>query len=167
MESVIDGKSSHDSTQARCYSSSPIGVNSPLLSFGDGLIGQYAVVRVDALGDSGVRLDRRDCSHVRKLADIRQRRIRERERAGVRHCGRHVGDAIMHNAVDLVAGVGVRRRASGFDASALVDGNVDDDRAFFILATIALVTILGAAAPGMRTPPITRSASSETARSTL
>ena len=30
---------------------------------------------------------------------------------------------------------------------------------FFILETMALVTILGAAAPGMRTPPMTRSAS--------
>ena len=37
---------------------------------------------------------------------------------------------------------------------------------FFIFATIALVTSLGAAAPGISTPPITRSAS-RTARPML
>src|ERR1039457_306421 len=48
-----------------------------------------------------------------------------RNRAG------HVGDAVVHHAIDHVAGVGVRSGTRGFDASALVDGDVDDDGALF------------------------------------
>ena len=59
----------------------------------------------------------------------RQRRVVEREGRGARHGARHVGHAIMHDAVLDIGRLRMAGRARGFAAAALVDGDIDDDRA--------------------------------------
>ena len=76
----------------------------------------------------------------------------------LRHGARHVGDAVVHDAVHLVGRVVVRRGPAGLDAAALIDRDVDDDAPLLIFAISSSVTSLGAAAPVTRTAPMTRSA---------
>ena len=52
----------------------------------------------------------------------------------------------------------------GLEAAALVDRHVDDDRSGLHLLDHFAVTSFGAAAPGMSTPPITRSAAAPAIR---
>ena len=66
---------------------------------------------------------------VRQREHERQRGVVERERRRARHATRHVGHAVMRHAVDDIYGIGVRRRSRGFEAAALIDCDVDDDRA--------------------------------------
>ena len=65
----------------------------------------------------------------------------------------------MHDAVDFVDGIVVGGRLRGLEATALIDGDVDDDAARLLDLIISAVTNFGALAPRISTAPITRSAS--------
>src|SRR4051812_27821782 len=64
-------------------------------------------------------------------AGVGERGIAEGEGAGAAYRSGHVGDAVVNDAVDDVGGVAVGGGAGGFDAAALVDGDVDDHAAVF------------------------------------
>jgi hypothetical protein len=105
-----------------------------VLGLCDGFVGEAAGEGVDALGDTGVGQDSGAGAQVGELEDVGEGCVGEGERAGVGHgCG-HVRDAVVNNAVDDVAGVGVGGGPGGFDAAALVDGDVDNDCALLHLA---------------------------------
>ena len=70
---------------------------------------------------------------VGEREDERQRGVVERIGRGARHRARHVRHAVMHHTVDYVGRVGVRRRARGLEAAALVDRDVHHDRALLHL----------------------------------
>ena len=65
----------------------------------------------------------------------------------------------MDHVVDDVGRLGVRGRLAGLEAAALVDRDVDEHRARLHARTMSRVTRCGAAAPGISTAPMTRSAS--------
>ena len=108
-------------------------MKSRLWAVGDGFVGEGAVEGVDAFGDAGVGLDGGVGAELGELQDVGEGGVGEGEGAGVGHGGGHVGDAVVDDAVDDVAGVGVGGGVGGFDAAALVDGDVDDDRALLHL----------------------------------
>ncbi len=58
-------------------------------------------------------------------------RIAEREGGGPGHGARHVGDAVVHDPFDLVDRILMRGGARGFEATALIDGDIDDGGAGF------------------------------------
>ena len=74
--------------------------------------------------DGGLRAE------VRELENVGEGCVGEGEGGGVGHGGGHVGDAVVDDAVDDVRGVAVGGGMGGLDAAALIDGDVDDDRAF-------------------------------------
>ncbi len=59
-----------------------------------------------------------------------QRGVIERVSRSAWHRARHVGHAIVDDAVDLEGGLGMGRDARGLEAPALVDGDVDQHRPF-------------------------------------
>src|SRR6185437_3093833 len=101
------------------------------LVVGDGFVGELAFVGVKAFGEAGIGFEGGFGAEVGELEDVGESRVGEGERGGVGHGGGHVGNAVVDDAVDLVAGVGVGGGLGGFDAAALIDGDVDDDGAFF------------------------------------
>ena len=69
-------------------------------------------------------------------------------------------DAVVDHAVDHVGRMAVGRGPAGLDASALVDGDVDDHRAVLHPAEVIATHQAGRRAPVINTAPITRSARS-------
>ena len=65
--------------------------------------------------------------------DVREGDVRERARRADRDRARHVRHAVVDDALDRVHRLVVRRRPRGLRAAALVDGDVDEDRAFLHL----------------------------------
>ena len=61
--------------------------------------------------------------------DERQGGVVEREGRGARHRTRHIGNAVMDHAFFQVDGFGMGGGARGFKTAALVDGDIDHDRA--------------------------------------
>src|SRR6266550_5368007 len=57
----------------------------------------------------------------------RQCRVVESDRRGARDRSRHVGDAIVDDALLKVCGHGVRRRSASLETAALINRDVDDD----------------------------------------
>ena len=55
--------------------------------------------------------------------------VAERVGGGARHAAGHVGDAVMHHAAGHISRLGMRGRARGFKAAALVNGDIHGDRA--------------------------------------
>ena len=74
-------------------------------------------------------VDQRLQALVGELQAVVQRRVVQRVRRGDRHGARHVGDAIVDDAVDLVGRLGMGGGVRGLEAAALVDGDVDEHRA--------------------------------------
>ena len=124
-----------------------------------------AVGDVPAVGVDPLSTARRSCAsgaHEPVVGDplgVADGRVGERPRARLRDGARHVGHAVVDDAVHLVRRVVVVGRAAGLDAAALVDRDVDDDAALAPSAAISSsVTSLGATAPVTSTAPTTRSA---------
>ena len=60
---------------------------------------------------------------------VRQRGVRQRERRGARHRPGHIGHAVVDHALEHIGRLGVGGRAAGFEAAALIDGDIDQHRA--------------------------------------
>src|SRR6266567_3772351 len=101
-----------------------------LLCLGDGLIAQRAFVDIEAGAQMGILRHGFLRALIGERDDERKRRIVEREGGGARHCARHVGDAIMYHVVELVGWVRMRRGTGGFRTAALIDRDIDENRAF-------------------------------------
>lgn len=125
--------------------------------FGHGGIGDAASVDIEPGAQMPVFGNRLEAA-VGELQSVLECRIVERVRRRDRHRPRHVRNAVMHDAFDLIGRFGVRRRMRRLEAAALVDRDIDNDGAFFMADSISRVTSFGAAAPGMSTAPITMSA---------
>jgi hypothetical protein len=97
--------------------------------FGDTLVRDLAGEHVGRGAEHRIKGGLRG-PHAGELLRPRAGRVGQAERRGARHGAGHVGDAVVHDAVDDVGRVGVRGRLAGLDATALVDGDVDDHRAF-------------------------------------
>jgi hypothetical protein len=95
----------------------------------DRLAGDLAVVHVQASAQVGVVLQRLHPALVGERQRERQRRVVEREGRGARHRARHVGHAIVDDAVDHIGRMRMGGRLRRLAAAALVDGDVDNDRA--------------------------------------
>ncbi len=101
-----------------------------LLGDGDGLAGEDAVVGVDSFGEAWVFEYGGFGADPGEPHDVREGGIGEGQRGGVGHGGGHICDAVVDDAVELVGGIAVGGRARGFNAAALVNGDVDDDGTF-------------------------------------
>ena len=93
------------------------------------LMSDVALIGVDALAQRGMALAGPLQSVIRQFQQIREGRIGEREGGGVRHRRRHVGHAIVQHAIDEVDRLGVRGGVRGFEAAALIDGDIHHHRA--------------------------------------
>src|SRR5699024_871782 len=93
------------------------------------------------------------------LAYIAQRRGRQRARGGICHRTGHIGNAIKHLAVNIKRWVIVRGLLRIFKTAALVNSDIHQHGTGLHIFDHVLVTNFGAAAPGMSTAPMTRSAS--------
>ena len=60
-----------------------------------------------------------------EFLDIRQRRIRERERGRARHGAGHVRNAVVHHTIDDKRRLSMRRRSTRLEATALIDRDID------------------------------------------
>ena len=96
---------------------------------GDRLIGDLAVDDIESEEEGVVVLAGLPPAFVGQGEGIAQRGIAEGRRRGVGHGTRHVGHGIVEDAVDGVDGMVVRGGMGGLEATALVDGHVDEDRA--------------------------------------
>ena len=108
-------------------------VHVALLAFGDTTVGHFAFQGVEAFGQSRVLLSSFACAEVGDPHEVRERRVGESQRGGMRNSAGHVGDAVVHHSIDHVAGIGVRSGPGGFNAAALIDGDIHDDGALFHL----------------------------------
>ncbi len=88
----------------------------------------------------------------------RQRRVVEGEGRGAGNAARHVGDAIVHDAVDEIGRVRMGGGLRGLRGAALVDGDIDEGRALAMAPISSRLISFGAAAPGTSTVEMTRSA---------
>ena len=68
-------------------------------------------------------------AEIGDLERERQGRVVESEGTRPRDCAGHIRHAIMNDSVDLIDRIGMGGRVAGLEASALVDGDVDEDRA--------------------------------------
>ena len=87
-----------------------------------------AIMDVQALGQVGVIQHRLTPAFAGQREDERQGRVGEGESGGAGDGARHVGDAVMDDAVLHVGRIGMGGRPAGFEAATLVDGNVDQHR---------------------------------------
>ena len=78
----------------------------------------------------------------------RHRRVAERLRRGARDRPRHVGDAIVQNAVDGIDRVLMGGRVAGFKTAALVDCHIHQRRPRFQLCQLRARNQLGCRSPG-------------------
>ena len=88
-----------------------------------------ALVDVETVLEVGVLGHGQGVALVGDREGEREGRVVECERRGAGHRAGHVGDAVVHDVVDDVRGIGVCGGTRGLGASALVDRDVDDDRA--------------------------------------
>ncbi len=86
-------------------------------------------MRVEAEREGRVAPQRLAPTVVGQLDGVRQRHVGERVRRRVRDGPGHVGDAVEDGVVHAVRRLGVRGRARVLEAAALVDRDVDEDRA--------------------------------------
>src|SRR6202041_500507 len=93
----------------------------------DRLAGDLAVVHVQAGAQVRVLLQSLHPALVGERQRERQGRVVERKGRGAGDRARHVGDAIVHDAVDHIGRMRMGRRLRSLAAAALVDGDVDDD----------------------------------------
>ena len=89
-----------------------------------GGVRDLALGHVEPFSQVRIGFQRGFCALVGKVQCEGERDVVERIGGRARHGARHVGDAIVQDAVDFVDGVVVRGRARGFEAAALVDGDV-------------------------------------------
>ncbi len=92
-------------------------------------MGDGAGADVEALGEAGVFFGGFVPAFVGDGEGVGGGGVAEGEGAGAADGSGHVGDAVVDDAVDDVGGVFVGGGAGGFEAAALVDGDVDDDAA--------------------------------------
>src|SRR4051794_20616852 len=95
---------------------------------GHGGVGHAAAYHVDAHAQPGVARDGRGHALGGDVEHERQRRVGQRVGGGDRDGARHVGHAVVGDAVDLVGRVRVRGGTRGLEAAPLVDGHVDQHR---------------------------------------
>ncbi len=96
---------------------------------GHGRVGDLAGHRVDARPQRRVGGDGGGHALLGHLHDVGQGGVGEGVGRRVGHGPGHVADGVVEHVVDDVDGVGVGGLPGGGDASALVNGNVDDDGA--------------------------------------
>ena len=89
---------------------------------------------VEAFGEMRIGGQRVLPAHARDAQRVRQRDVVERIGAGARHGTGHVGDAIMHDVVDHIGRLGMRGRLARFEATALIDRDIDQHRALLHVA---------------------------------
>ncbi len=63
---------------------------------------------------------------VGQFQEIRERGVGQGEGGGVRHGGGHVRDAVVEHAIDEINGIGMGGGVGGFEAAALIDGDIHD-----------------------------------------
>ena len=95
---------------------------------GDGRMCDRPAVRVDAVPESRVEASRFGCPVHGELDQIRECRVRERVRRRVRHRAGNVADGVVDHVVVHVDRIGVGRLTDSLDATALIDGDVDENR---------------------------------------
>ena len=93
---------------------------------GDDIVGDLAGVYVESASQPGIALERRLPAEVGQRTDIRQCRVGERERGSTGNGTRHVGNAVVNDAIHDKRRIRVRRRLAGLEAATLVDGDVDE-----------------------------------------
>ena len=76
-----------------------------------------------------VGFQRRLPAHVRDAQGVGKGDVVERISAGPGDRAGHVGDAVMHHAVDHIGRVGMGGGTAGFKAAALIDRDIDQHRA--------------------------------------
>ena len=96
---------------------------------GDGGVGDVAVMDVEPGAQMRVVQERAAPALLGERQHEGQGRVVEREGRGARHRARHVGDAVVDDALLDIGGIGMRRRPAGLEAAALVDRDVDEHRA--------------------------------------
>ena len=101
--------------------------------FGNRPIGHISGMNIHSVGDRSQLPGGLFDAKTSQLGDPRQRDVAKSEGAGPPHGARHVGDALMHHFFLDVGGIAVSCRSTRCDTSALVDGYVDDDAAWFHL----------------------------------
>src|SRR3990172_4063118 len=97
--------------------------------FGDFAARYFAAIDVESVAQVFVLLQRPHDAAIGEFEHERQRRAVERVGRRARHRAGHVGNAVVHDAVDGVYRIGVARWARGFETAALIDRHVDDHRA--------------------------------------
>ena len=96
----------------------------------DGLVGQLAEGYVQALRQAGIVIQGGLPAFVGERQRVGQGGVVERLGRGAGDGTRHVGHAVVDDAVDDVGGFGMAGRLGGLRAAALIDGDVDEDRAW-------------------------------------
>src|SRR5215211_8776561 len=108
-------------------------------------MGDLAVGHVNSRLQTRQLLDRSLQAMVGQGEHVRQRGVREREGRGNGHGTRHVCNAVMGDAVDLVHRVGVGRGMRGLEAAALVDRYVNQHGALLHQAALVAFYDVGGA----------------------
>src|ERR1035437_3861447 len=93
---------------------------------GHRLAGDLAVADIEAVAQMDVVPQSLPPTLVAKLQRKGQGGVVERKSRRACHRSRHVGDAIMHHAIDHKGRIGMGRRPRRFGTSALIDGDVDE-----------------------------------------
>ena len=102
----------------------------PVLRFGDASIGHVAAARYSRpRRDRGALRRRAPTPLFGEFQQIGKGRVGEREGGGMRNGGGHVRNAIVEHVVDEVDGVGMGGGVGGFEAAALIDGDIHHDGA--------------------------------------
>ena len=101
----------------------------PALRFGHAAMRDVAVIGIHARASAGMVRAGALQALVRELQQVGKRGVGQREGGGMRHRGRHVRDAVVQHAVDEIDRLGVRGGVRGFEAAALVDGDIHHHRA--------------------------------------
>ena len=95
------------------------------MCFRDSFIPDFPIHNVHSARDRRFPLNRSLDSAFSQKLDKSRRDICEGLGRGSRICARHIGHAIMDDAIDEIGGIAVRRGSTRREAAALVDRDVD------------------------------------------
>ena len=85
-------------------------------------------MNIQTIAQMPILFDRAPITFVRQFDHKGQGRISQRQSRGARNAAGHVGDAVVHHAIDYKGRIFVGRRSASLDAAALIDGHIDDHR---------------------------------------
>ncbi|CAL8480679.1 protein of unknown function (plasmid) [Caballeronia sp. S22] len=125
----------------------------------DRLVRDVSVAHVEAAAQMHVILHRAFPAFISQRERVAYGRVIQCERRRARDAARHICDAVMHDVIDEIDRIGMRSGMRGLEAATLIDCHVDDHRSLLHARDVLPCDELGRGCTGIRTPPITRSAS--------